>query len=146
MRTWMKPMIKTNRKDGVLFRHGMRRHFNYNSETLHRLASRVVRQVAEHSARRPCIVGWQIDNELNCEIREFDSESDNLAFRDFLKAKYGILDSLNEAWGAVFWNQTYSDWNQVYVPRTTINDMTNPHQMQRCWQNTAAAIIRAVLP
>ncbi|MDE7246881.1 MAG: beta-galactosidase [Lachnospiraceae bacterium] len=123
------PEVLNCRKDGVLFRHGMRRHFNYNSKTLHRLASGVVQQVAAHYAKRPCIVGWQIDNELNCEIMEFYSESDTLAFREFLQEKYGTLDELNEAWGTVFWNQTYSDWNQVYVPRPTINDMTNPHQM-----------------
>ena len=123
------PEVLNCRKDGVLFRHGMRRHFNYNSKTLHRLASRVVRQVAEHYAKRPCIVGWQIDNELNCEINEYYSESDTLAFREYLQEKYGTLDALNEAWGSVFWNQTYSEWNQVFVPRTTINDMTNPHQM-----------------
>jgi beta-galactosidase len=107
----------------------MRRHYNYNSKVLHELASRVVRQVAEHYARRPCIVGWQIDNEMNCEIDEFYSESDNLAFREFLKEKYRTLDALNDAWGTVFWNQTYRDWEHVYVPRTTINDMVNPHQM-----------------
>ena len=117
------PEVLNCRKDGVLFRHGMRRHFNYNSKTLHRLASRVVRQVAEHYAKRPCIVGWQIDNELNCEINEYYSESDTLAFREYLQEKYGTLDALNEAWGTVFWNQTYSEWNQVFVPRTTINDM-----------------------
>ncbi len=123
------PEVLNCRKDGVLFRHGMRRHFNYNSKKLHQLASEVVRQVAEHYAKRPCIVGWQIDNELNCEINEFYSESDTLAFREFLQEKYKTLDALNEAWGTVFWNQTYTDWNQVYVPRTTINDMVNPHQM-----------------
>ena len=122
------PEVLNCRKDGVLFRHGMRRHYNYNSETLHRLASRIVHKVAEHYAKRPCIIGWQIDNELNCEIKEYYSESDNLAFREYLKEKYKTLDALNEAWGTVFWNQTYSDWSQVYVPRTTINDKTNPHQ------------------
>lgn len=122
------PEVLNARKDGVLFRHGMRRHYNYNSPTLHRLAARVVEKVAEHYAKRPCIVGWQIDNELNCEINEYYSESDTLAFRDFLKEKYGTLDKLNDAWGAVFWNQTYTAWNQVYVPRTTINGHTNPHQ------------------
>lgn len=123
------PEVLNCRKDGVLFRHGMRRHFNYNSKKLHELASRIVHKVGEHYAKRPCIIGWQIDNELNCEIREYYSESDNLAFREYLKDKYKTIDGLNEAWGTIFWNQTYSDWSQVFVPRTTINDMINPHQM-----------------
>ena len=115
------------RKDGVKLRHGMRRHYNYNSEIYRKLAAQIVRKLAEHYAKRPCIVGWQIDNELNCEVNEFYSESDTLAFREFLKEKYRTLDALNKAWGTVFWNQTYSDWSQVYVPRPTINDMFNPH-------------------
>ena len=123
------PEVLNCRKDGVLYRHGMRRHYNYNSETLRRLASRIVTQVAEHYAKRPCIVGWQIDNELNCEIDEYYSESDNAAFRVFLKNQYGTLEELNRAWGTTFWNQTHTSWDQVFVPRTTINNMVNPHLM-----------------
>lgn len=123
------PEVLNSRKDGVLFRHGMRRHFNYNSKKLQQLATDVVEHIAEHYAKRSCIIGWQIDNELNCEINEFYSESDTLAFREFLQEKYKSLKKLNDAWGTVFWNQTYSSWEQVYVPRTTINDWTNPHQM-----------------
>lgn len=129
---WMSekyPEILNCRKDGVLFRHGMRRHYNYNSPKLWELAADAVEHIAAHYAGRPCIVGWQIDNELNCEINEFYSESDTAAFRKFLQDKYGTLEKLNDAWGTVFWNQTYTDWSQVYVPRTTINNWTNPHQM-----------------
>ncbi len=123
------PEVLNCRKDGVLFRHGMRRHYNYNSPKLHELAADAVEHIASHYAKHPSIVGWQIDNEINCEINEFYSESDNVAFCSFLQEKYGNLDQLNRAWGTVFWDQTYTDWNQVYVPRTTINDWTNPHQM-----------------
>ena len=59
----------------------------------------------------------------------FYSESDTVAFRRFLKEKYGTMDALNEAWGTAFWNQTYTDWKEVYVPRTTISDSTNPHEV-----------------
>ena len=59
----------------------------------------------------------------------FYSESDTVAFRQFLKEKYGTIDALNEAWGTAFWNQTYTDWKEVYVPRTTISDSTNPHEV-----------------
>ncbi len=77
----------------------------------------------------PSICGWQIDNEINCEMAEFYSESDTLAFRKFLQEKYKTLEALNKAWGAVFWNQTYTAWEEVYVPRHTISDSTNPHEV-----------------
>lgn len=40
---------------------------------------------ARMTMRHPAIVGWQIDNELNCEIGEFYSEADDRAFRVFLQ-------------------------------------------------------------
>ena len=72
-------------------------------------------------------MGWQIDNELNCEVDEFYSEADSVAFRNFVKEKYKTLDNLNEAGGTVFWNQTYTDWEQIYVPRPVLNNGYNPH-------------------
>lgn len=123
------PEVLNCRLDGTPFRHGMRRHYNYNSPVYQELCSRIVEKTAEHYAKRPCIVGWQIDNEINCEVDVFYSDSDTAAFREFLKEKYGTLDALNQAWGTVFWNQTYTNWEEIYVPRTTVHDSTNPHQV-----------------
>lgn len=123
------PEVLNARQDGVLYRHGARRHYNYNSPVYQELSRRIVEKAASHYAGRRSVIGWQIDNELNCELSEFYSESDTLAFREFLKKKYGTLDRLNEAWGTVFWNQTYTAWEEVYVPRTTCNDSTNPHEV-----------------
>ena len=122
------PEVLNARIDGVLYRHGMRRHYNYNSPKYQELVSRIVDKLGEHYAKRPCLIGWQIDNEINCETEGFYSRSDTLAFREFLKEKYGNLDALNKAWGTVFWNQTYTEWEEIYVPRVTIHNSTNPHE------------------
>ena len=116
-------------RDGTLMRHGLRRHYNYNSEILKKKTAELVARMAEHYASRKCIIGWQIDNEFNCEANEYYSEADHCAFREYVKNKYGSLDQLNEAWGTVFWNQTYTDWQQVFLPRTTPNNVVNPHQL-----------------
>ncbi|MFU0826580.1 MAG: Beta-galactosidase [Lachnoclostridium sp.] len=115
--------------DGVLYRHGARRHYNYNSPKYQELSRRIVEKSASHYAGHPNIIGWQIDNEINCELDVFYSESDTLAFRKFLQKKYGSLEELNKAWGTVFWNQTYTSWEEIYVPRTTVSYTTNPHLM-----------------
>ena len=115
--------------NGVLYRHGARRHYNYNSPAYQKLSERIVEEFASHYASRPCIIGWQIDNEVNCEMNVFYSESDSRAFRVFLKNKYESLDALNEAWGTAFWNQTYTDWEEIHVPRKTYSDSTNPHEV-----------------
>ncbi|MEK3941452.1 beta-galactosidase [Paenibacillus sp. FSL H3-0310] len=115
--------------EGVTLQHGMRRHYNYSSPKYRELCARIAEQMAEHYGNHPGVVGWQIDNELNCEISEFYSESDHKAFREWLQQKYVTLEHLNEAWGAVFWNQSYSDWSQVYLPRPTpVPKQPNPHQ------------------
>ena len=115
--------------DGTLYRHGGRRHYNYNSPKYRELAKRIVEKSASHYGPHPAIIGWQIDNEINCEKSEFYSESDTAAFRIWLREKYNTLDTLNEAWGTVFWNQTYTDWSQIYVPRPTPSSSNNPHQV-----------------
>lgn len=114
---------------GIPYRHGARRHYNYNSPKYRALTQEIVTQLARHYGRHPAVAGWQIDNELNCELNEFYSESDTAAFRVFLRKKYGSLDELNRAWGTVFWNQTYTSWEQVFVPRYTANNSTNPHEV-----------------
>lgn len=121
------PEVLNGNKDGVLYRHGGRNHYNYNSKIYQYYCARIVTKLAEHYGKHPAIVGWQIGNELNCETCEFYSEADSIAFRVFLQEKYHTLDALNDAWGTVFWNQTYTDWNQIFVPRPVLNDGINPH-------------------
>lgn len=115
--------------EGLIYRHGARRHYNYNALVYRALTERIVTKLGEHYGPRKCIIGWQIDNELNCETNEFHSEADSAAFRLFLRDKYKTLDALNEAWGTVFWNQTYTNWDEVHVPRKTISNSTNPHEV-----------------
>lgn len=123
------PEVLNCRIDGVPLHHGARRHYNYNSPVYRKFCSEIVEKMASAYAGHACVVGWQIDNELNCEVNEFFSESDTIAFRSYLKEKFGTLENLNDCLGTTFWNQTYTDWNQIYVPRTTINNTQNPHFM-----------------
>lgn len=122
------PEVLNASRDGILYRHGGRKHYNYNAPVYQELSARIVEKEAMHYGSHPAIIGWQIDNELNCETCEFYSEADSEAFRIYLQEKYKTLDNLNEAWGTVFWNQSYTGWDQIYVPRPTLNMGINPHQ------------------
>ncbi len=130
---WMSekyPEILNADADGHLFRHGMRRHASLNSEKYQFFTARIVEKLAEHYAKYPNIIMWQLDNEINCHISEYYAESDHKAFRTYLRKRFGTLDALNEAIGAAFWNQTYTDWGEVYLTRRTIQPgHTNPHMM-----------------
>ena len=122
------PEVLNVTQSGAQYQHGMRRHYTYNAPVYRELSARIVRKLAEHYASHPAIVGWQIDNELNCEINVFYSAADHEAFCEWLRTKYGTLDALNRAWGAVFWSQTYSDWDQVRLTGLTPSGSPNPHQ------------------
>lgn len=130
---WMSydyPEILNTDMDGHAYTHGARRHYNYNSPVFRAFTERIVEVLAQHYGSHPSIIGWQLDNEFNCENSEFYSDSDSKAFREFLQKKYdGSLERLNEAWGCSFWNQQYTQWQQVDVPRRTNSNTVNLHRV-----------------
>jgi beta-galactosidase len=69
---------------------------------------------------------WHIGNESGT-VCYCDSCAE--AFRAWLRAKYGDLDGLNEAWGTSFWSQHYGDWDEVIPPRK-VQYVINPMQEQ----------------
>lgn len=123
------PEVLNAHADGTLLEHGGRRHYNYNSPVYREKTAIIVEQLASHFGGHSAVIGWQIDNELNCEVDEFYSEADNTAFRMFLQDKYGTLEELNRAWGTVFWNQTYTDWEEIVLPKRTRSGNPNPHAL-----------------
>ncbi|MDM5337388.1 beta-galactosidase [Fictibacillus enclensis] len=127
--TYKYPDVLNASQDGNHYQHGARRHYNYNSENYRRLSAAIVTEMAKHFKNHPAVIGWQIDNELNCEVNVFYSEADHIAFRAWAKRKYETLDNLNQAWGTVFWNQTYTSWEQVFLTRNTVSNSPNPHHM-----------------
>lgn len=128
---WMShkyPEILNADVDGNLIRHGHRRHCNLTNERYRFFVSRITEKLGEHYGKHPSIVAWQLDNEINCECCLYHSESDHKAFRSYLKKKFVTLDALNDAIGSVFWNQTYTDWEEVSLTRRTNHlGHTNPH-------------------
>ncbi|MCR5031989.1 MAG: beta-galactosidase [Lachnospiraceae bacterium] len=123
------PEVLNAEIDGTLTHHGARRHYNYNSPVYREKSRIITEKSASHYAGRSCIIGWQLDNEFNCETSDFYSEADHRAFRAYVQKKYGTLDALNSAWGTEFWNQTYNDWAQIHGPRHTVHNTQNPHMM-----------------
>ena len=110
--------------------HGLRKHHNMTSPVYLEFVRRVTEHIAEHYSKHPAIIGWQIDNEVNCETADYHAPSDHAAFRAYMKKKYGTLENLNRAMGTVFWNQTYTDWEEIHLSRNTLGaNSNNPHMM-----------------
>ncbi|OMF03796.1 beta-galactosidase [Paenibacillus amylolyticus] len=121
------PEVLNANKDGVLYQHGMRRHTNYSSPIFRQQCEKIVRNMVIAYKDHPSLIGWQIDNEFNCHMDVFYAEADHVAFREWLKNRYESLENLNQAWGTVFWSQTYTDWEQVHLTRNMVSQSPNPH-------------------
>jgi beta-galactosidase len=96
-----------------------RRQYSYNSPVYRRYCREIVEALARHYRNNTNIIGWQIDNEINNEDPEDFSAGSRIAFRAWLRKKYGTLDALNARWGTVVWSQAYSDWDQIDLPFPT---------------------------
>lgn len=108
---------------------GSRRYYCSNNPNYHDYTRRIVTATAQRYRQQPAVIGWQLDNEFGChDTARCYCENCVTAFRVWLKNKYGSLDALNVAWGAVFWSQAYTDWEQVTPPNLTVTE-ANPSQV-----------------
>ncbi len=103
----------------IPMKHGSRRNFNYTSPVYLDLSDRICTALADHYKKAKPVIGWQLDNELNCHMDVSYAPADTLAFRKWLRAKYKTLDRLNAAWGTAFWSLVYSEWDQIDLPHPT---------------------------
>jgi beta-galactosidase len=105
---------------------GARRHYCANSPTYREHTRRIVGAMAARYGRHPDVVGWQIDNEFGGgKTARCYCHNCVAAFRRWLQRRYGCLDTLNDAWGTVFWSQCYADWMQIEPPGLT-GEKPNP--------------------
>ncbi len=112
------PSIYQVDENGLVQGFGSRRHYCYNNETYREYSEKIVEKMAKHYENHPAVAAWQIDNEFTCGDGLYCyCESCRQKFITWLKKKYGSLDALNKAWGTVFWSQTYTDWDQIIVPK-----------------------------
>ncbi len=108
---------------------GARRHYCPNSPRYQQLTQKIVAAMTSRYSQSPEVIGWQIDNEFGGGRTALCyCENCIKAFRIWLEEKYGNLASLNQAWGTVFWSQTYSAWNQIGAPILT-GSAPNPSQV-----------------
>lgn len=117
------------------------RHHDCQSNPVYREhIRRFVTAFAEHYAKNPHVVGWQVDNELgNSHFDLCFCPSCERRFRLWLKGKYGTIENLNERWGTAFWSQGYTDFEQVDSPKVTTSGH-NPSQ-QLDWKRFCSDLV-----
>nr|WP_245325284.1 beta-galactosidase [Microbacterium amylolyticum] len=122
------PDVLAADESGAPYWHGSRQHHSPASPTYRRLASELVRRLAERYGEHPGVVMWHVDNELGCHLNADYSDAARDAFRRWLAGRYGSVDALNEAWGTAFWSQRYGSLDEVFPPRNA-PFIRNPSQV-----------------
>jgi beta-galactosidase len=122
------PEVLPVRADGTRWNAGSRRHYDISSEIYRRECLRIVTVMAERYGRHPSVVAWQTDNELGChETVPSYSAAALHRFHAWLGRKYKTVDSLNEAWGNVFWSMEYATFDAIGLPNLTPTDANPIH-------------------
>ena len=104
-------------RDGVTLWPGGRQAFCPSSPVYREHALRLCRAMAERYRDHPALALWHVSNELGCHNARCYCDVSAAAFREWLRARYGDVDGLNEAWGTAFWSQRYGDFEEVLPPR-----------------------------
>lgn len=117
------PDILRVREDGLRVHFGSRRINCPCHPIYHRYSCSITTAMANHFADHPAVIGWQTDNEFGdrCYCPFCRTE-----FQRWLQVRYANLDTLNERWGTIFWNQIYTDWCQIPLPFSTLGSPPNP--------------------
>lgn len=115
---------------GRLRRFGSRRHYCFSSRTFRAESRRISEAVAQRYGRHEAVAGWQTDNEYGCHdtVRSYSPDA-ALAFREWLRARYGDVGALNAAWGNRFWSMEYRSFDEIDLPMAAVTELNPSHRL-----------------
>jgi len=136
---------------------GTRMHYCFNAEAYVPYVRSIVGAMAEHYKNHPSVIGWQIDNEFGCSDTTWCyCDNCKAAFQRWLRAKYGTVEAVNEAWGTVVWNNRYESFEAIETPKLTVYQLHNPglqldfrrfsSDAIRAFMNIQVELLRAAAP
>ena len=114
--------------DGTIAWPGGRQAWCPSSAVFRQKALELVTAMADRYGSHPAVALWHVSNELGCHNALCFCDESAIAFRSWLRARYGTLEALNAAWGTAFWSQRVGVWDDVLPPRTT-RSAGNPAQL-----------------
>jgi beta-galactosidase len=126
------PEIAAERRTGEPIPWGARQEVDYTHPAFRFHAERVIRAILGRHAAHPAVIGFQVDNEPGLEL--FHNQGVFTRFVRSLKARYGDVETLNEAWGLTYWSHRIGDWAELWRP-----DGNSFPQYDLAWRRFQAA-------
>ncbi|MEP1536698.1 MAG: beta-galactosidase [Paracoccaceae bacterium] len=109
---------------------GSRRHYCFSHSGYLDASCQIVREMAVRYGDNPYIAAWQTDNEYGCHDTVLSySDAARSAFQNWLQERYGQIDTLNRAWGNVFWSMEYHRFDQIALPNLTVTEVNPAHAL-----------------
>ena len=96
--------------DGRKLGYGIRQNIDITNASFLFYAERIVRKMAEHYAKHPAVIGFQVDNETL--TRGAANPGFQTGFVDYLKGKFGTTQMLNKLWGLNYWGMAMNGWDE----------------------------------
>lgn len=135
------PEILPIDEDGRTVWPGARQHWRATSPIYREYALKMCRKLAEHYKDNPYVVAWHLGNEYGCHNLYDYSEDANNAFQSWCEQRYHTVEAVNAAWGADFWSQRVTSFDQILVPRH-VNGFQNPGRMLDFRRFSSEALLR----
>lgn len=109
---------------------GSRRHYDFSSEIYLRESLRITEIMAKRYGQHTGVVGWQTDNEFCCHNTAVSASDIALdSFRNWCSQRYQSIESLNKAWGNVFWSMEYLDFSEIDLPFGAVTEINPAHAL-----------------
>jgi beta-galactosidase len=142
---WAKyPDARPVNRNGVPLGFGSRGMADPSSPEYAEAAARITRELGTRYGAHPALRIWHVHNEYGAPVSDSYSENSALAFREWLRVRYGSLDAVNSAWGTTFWGQHYGEWHEIDVPRLAAS-VVNPAQQLDFARFTSDALLACFL-
>ena len=109
---------------------GSRRHYDFSSKVYLRESLRITELLVKRYGANDAVVGWQTDNEICAHETAVSASKVALeAFRVWCEKRYGDVDTLNKAWGNVFWSMEYNDFADIELPFQAVTEVNPAHSL-----------------
>lgn len=112
------PNVMVRTKDGQAL-YGRRQIMDIMNPTFRFHAERVITKLISHTAKRNCVIGFQIDN----ETKHYGTASEEVQqmFKKYLEDKYKTIDEFNKAFYLAYWSNSINKWEDLPDMRGCIN-------------------------